>query len=65
MKTIHDPQRDTLTIELSDAPVAESEEQNPGTILDYDQQGNLVRIEILDASHRISEIRHMHFEIAA
>ena len=65
MKTVYDPHTDTLTIQLADAPVAESDEDKPGVILDYDDRGNLVRIEILDASTRIADTRHMDFEIAA
>jgi YD repeat-containing protein len=65
MKTTYDPHTDTLTIHLTDTPVAESDEDKPGTILDYDGQGNLVRIEVLDASTRIPDTRHMDFEIAA
>jgi len=65
MKTTYDPHTDTLTIPLADAPVAESDEDKPRTILDYAGQGNLVRIEVLDASPRIRDTRHMDLEIAA
>jgi len=37
---------------LRSAPVHESDEGNPGVILDYDREGNVVSIEILDASKR-------------
>ena len=59
----YDPQTDSLTIILkNDVQVAESDEDKPGTILDYDDSGHLVSIEILDASTRVSEARKMEFE---
>ena len=64
MKAVYDPKTDTLTLELRSTPVAESDEDKPGVILDYDAEGNLVGIEILDASTRVSEARSMEFQVA-
>ncbi len=55
MKVNYDKATDTLTVILRDAPVAESDEDKPGVILDYDQKGNLISIEVLDASQRVEE----------
>lgn len=55
MWVAYDPKTDTLTIILSDTPVVESDEDKPGVILDYDATGNIVSLEILDASRRVVE----------
>jgi len=53
VKVTYDPEVDVLSILLSDAPVEESDEDKPGVILDYDRSGNMVALEILDASKRM------------
>ncbi len=57
MKVNYDARTDTLTVVFRDVPVAESEEGKPGVILDYDATGNIVSIEVLDASSRVEEPR--------
>ena len=55
MKVNYDRKTDTLTMILRDAKVAESDEDKPGVILDYDAAGNLISIEVLDASKRVED----------
>ena len=63
MKTTYDRQTDTLTVILREGVrVAESDEGKPGVILDYDDRGNLVSLEVLDASQRVSEANKMEFQ---
>jgi YD repeat-containing protein len=63
VRVTYDPRTDTLTVVLKDGvPVAESDEDKPGVILDYDEAGNLVSLEILDASTRVSETRKIEFQ---
>ena len=63
MKVSYDETTDTLTVILKDnTPVAESDEEKPGIILDYDATGNLVSLEILDASKRVTEARKIEFQ---
>lgn len=52
MKVHYDAEVDVLRIALSDALVDESDETKPGIVLDYDAAGNVVGIEIQDASKR-------------
>ncbi len=50
MKVIFDPETDTLTLILKEDRVAESDEVREGIIIDYNKDGKIVSIEILDAS---------------
>ena len=65
MKADYDPQVDVLTVVFSDTPVEESDEVKPGVILDYDLAGNVVGLEILDASHRVANPAAMEFAVRA
>jgi uncharacterized protein YuzE len=53
MKVEYDSDTDTLTVTLRRGVVAESDEDEPGLILDYDEAGDLLSIEVLDATGRI------------
>lgn len=64
MKVIYDRETDTLTVIFAETPVAESGEAKPGVILDYDAAGNLVSLEILDASHRVEAPSCMEYRVA-
>ena len=63
MKVTYDPEVDVLRIVLSDAPIEESDEDKPGVILDYDKHGNIVGLEILEASKRISNPRSVEYAV--
>jgi uncharacterized protein YuzE len=63
MKLIYDKQTDTLTVILRDTFVAESDELRDGIILDYDKEGHIVSLEILDASEYITEPVSIVYEL--
>lgn len=63
MKATYDLRTDSLTVILKEnAAIAESDEDKPGVILDYDEHGNLVSLEILDASRRVTQAHKMEFQ---
>jgi uncharacterized protein YuzE len=61
MKVIYDAEVDVLRMLFRDVPVAVSDEDKPGVILDYDSEGNVVGMEILDASKRVEDPRKVEF----
>ena len=65
MKVTYDPEVDVLRILLSDAPIEESDEDKPGVILDYDKDGNVVRLEILEASKRVAKPRSVEYAVTS
>jgi len=63
MKVSYDQKTDTLSVILKDnTQVTESDEDKPDVILDYDEAGNLISLEILDASKRVTEARKVEFQ---
>lgn len=63
MKVTYDKNVDVVRIILSDADIEESDESAPGVIADYDENGGLTGLEILDASTRIAEPQIMEYSI--
>ena len=65
MKVAYDQETDTLTVVFADTPVAESDEDKRGVILDYDAAGNLVSLEIMDASTRVALPERIEYQVSA
>ena len=66
MKLKIDKERDALYLRLDETAAVESEEVQPGIILDFDAAGKVVGIEILALSTRVQpeKLRVLQFETA-
>ena len=63
MRVACDERTDTVTVVFKeDVAVAETDEERPGVILDFDARGELVSIEIPDASKRMTNATRVDFE---
>ncbi len=49
----YDPDANAAYIRFSSEPIFESEEVSAGIILDYDQDGHIVGMEVLDARENL------------
>jgi len=59
-----DKENDALYFRLDEAAIVESEEVQPGIILDFNKEGQVVGIEILALSKRVDleKLRILQFE---
>ena len=53
MNLEYDAEADILRILFKNVPIEESDEEQPGVIVDYDASGAVVGVEVLDASKRL------------
>lgn len=63
MKVTYDAEVDVLRILFSNAPIEESDKEKPGVIIDYDKDGNVVGMEILDATKRMDNPRAVDYAV--
>jgi uncharacterized protein YuzE len=54
MKTIYDAEADALYVRFTETPVVDSEEVSDGVVLDFDAEGRIVAIELLDARKHVA-----------
>ena len=61
-----DRESDALYFRLDESTIVESEEVQPGVILDYDAKGDVVGLELLGISSRVApeRLRMLQFETA-
>lgn len=64
MKITYDPDVDVLRIVFSHVPIESSDEDKPGIIMDFDLEGNMVGMEILDASQRIENPNAVEYMVS-
>ncbi len=64
MKVKYDKEADVIYIKLNNLPIKESDEDKPGIILDYAENGSIVSIEILNASKNLPQPYKVEYEVA-
>jgi uncharacterized protein YuzE len=62
MRVTYWPDVDILDIRIKETQIKESDEICEGIVADYDMEGNIVSLEIFDASHRVTEPQNIVFE---
>jgi len=63
MKIFYDPHVDVLSILLSQSPTESSTTTSGGLVFDYDKDGNVVKLEILDASKRVDQPETVEYSV--
>ena len=56
MKIVYDKETDAIYVRFSDDKIIESEEKEPGMIIDYNDKNEIVAVEILDVKNNSAEI---------
>ena len=66
MKLKVDKDSDALYFRLDESAIVESEEVEPGVILDFDKDGHVVGVEMLNLSSRVAaeKLKVIEFEAA-
>jgi uncharacterized protein YuzE len=54
MRIAYEPETDSLYIDFSARPSVESREVSPGVVLDFDDAGNVIGIDIDHASEKLN-----------
>jgi uncharacterized protein YuzE len=55
MKVLYDPEKDILQISFQPASIEETAQLAPGLILDYDEDGNVIGLELRQASQKVDD----------
>lgn len=66
MKMHYDEKCDALYLRLDESKIIESEEVQPGIVLDFDANNQVVGVEILRVKERVpsADLKHLDFKVA-
>jgi uncharacterized protein YuzE len=66
MKMHYDEKTDALYLRLDDSTIVESEEVQPGILLDFNEREQVVGVEILRVKERVpsADLKHLDFKVA-
>ena len=66
MRMRYDEKADALYLRLDDSKIVESEEVQPGIVLDFNSDKQVVGIEVLDLRRRVpnADLKQLKFEVA-
>ena len=66
MKMHYDEKSDALYLRLDESKIIESEEVQPGIVLDYNDNKQVVGVEILRVKERVplADLKHLDFKVA-
>ena len=66
MKMHYDEKSDALYLRLDESKIIESEEVQPGIVLNFDANNQVVGVEILRVKERVpsADLKHLDFKVA-
>ena len=66
MRVHYDEKSDAIYVRLDDSKIIESQEVNPGIIIDFNEDNQVVGLEILRVKKRVplANLKQMQFEVA-
>lgn len=65
MKVIYDPDKDILQVSFNETLIEETTQIAPGLILDYDEDGNVIGLELRRASKKVDNPYAIAYQVGA
>lgn len=63
MKVVYDPDKDILQITFIETTIEETAQIAPGLVLDYDEDGNVIGLELVNASTKVDNPQNISYLI--